>query len=89
LTIQAAAETGALWADLNEASREYVIAVGEDNSHTYNLSEDDNTHLNEEGGIVFAGVVALLLEELKPEFGEFIELDPDLVAALEYYYPEL
>ncbi|KAL5337244.1 SGNH hydrolase-type esterase domain-containing protein [Aspergillus crustosus] len=92
LTIQAAEQTGALWADLNEVSREYVIAIGEEDSHTYNLSEDDNTHINEEGGVVFAGIVGLLLEGLKPEFEEFIDIDPELVEALEageYFYPEL
>ncbi|KAL4876817.1 SGNH hydrolase-type esterase domain-containing protein [Aspergillus karnatakaensis] len=92
LTIEAAGETGALWADLNEASREYVSAIGEDNSHTYNLSSGDNTHINKEGEVVFAGIVALLLKELNAEFDEFISVDPELVAALEqgeYYYPEL
>ncbi|KAL4860457.1 SGNH hydrolase-type esterase domain-containing protein [Aspergillus spectabilis] len=91
LTIQAA-ETGALWANLNEASREYVIAIGESNSHTYNLSDGDNMHINKEGGIIFAGIVALLLKGLNAEFDEFIIVTPELVAALEggeYYFPEL
>ncbi|KAL4932562.1 rhamnogalacturonan acetylesterase [Aspergillus undulatus] len=92
LTIQAAEQTGALWADLNVASREYLNAIGEENAHTYNLAEDDNTHLNEEGGVVFAGIVGIMLKELNAEFGQYIAIDADLVAAVEageYYYPDL
>ncbi|KAL2826285.1 SGNH hydrolase-type esterase domain-containing protein [Aspergillus cavernicola] len=92
MTIQAAQQTGALWADLNQASREYLNAIGEENAMSYNLSEDDNTHINKEGEVVFAGIVGLLLEGLKPEFEQFIDIDPELVTALEdgqYYYPEL
>ncbi|KAL2812751.1 SGNH hydrolase-type esterase domain-containing protein [Aspergillus granulosus] len=91
LTIQAAEQTGARWADLNEASREYLNAIGEENAMTYNLSEDDHTHLNEAGGVVFAGVVAQLLKGLEPSFDSYINVDPELAAALdsgEYYYPE-
>ena len=57
---------------------------------TYNLSEDDHTHLNDAGGVVFAGVVAQLLKDLEPSFDPYIEVDAELVAALEageYYYP--
>ncbi|KAL3456250.1 SGNH hydrolase-type esterase domain-containing protein [Aspergillus heterothallicus] len=90
LTIEAAEQTGACWADLNEASREYLNAIGEENAMTYNLSEDDHTHLNDAGGVVFAGVVAQLLKGLEPSFDSYIDVDPELVAALEsgeYYYP--
>ncbi|KAL4912654.1 SGNH hydrolase-type esterase domain-containing protein [Aspergillus aurantiobrunneus] len=92
LTIQAAKQTGALWADLNVASREYLNAIGEENAHTYNLAEDDNTHVNEEGGVVFAGIVGMLLKDLNAEFDEFISIDSELVTAVEageYYYPTL
>ncbi|KAL4804165.1 SGNH hydrolase-type esterase domain-containing protein [Aspergillus unguis] len=90
LTKQAAEQTGALIADLNAASREYVEAIGEENAHTYNLSEDDNTHLNEEGAVVFAGIVGMLLKDLNQDFDQYISIDADLVAAVEageYYFP--
>ncbi|CBF83911.1 hypothetical protein AN2834.2 [Aspergillus nidulans FGSC A4] len=92
LTIEAATETGTLWANLNVASREYVNEIGEEDSHTYNLSEGDNTHLNEEGGVVFAGVVGILLKELDADFDQYISIDEALVQAVEegvYYWPEL
>ncbi|KAL4784121.1 SGNH hydrolase-type esterase domain-containing protein [Aspergillus varians] len=92
LTIQAAEKTGALWADLNTVSREYVNAIGEENAHTYNLAEDDNTHLNEAGGIVFAGIVGLLLKGPNADFDQYIRIESELVAAVEageYYYPVL
>lgn len=57
----AAAETGSAYLDLNKASTNYVNAIGEDASHEYNLTPDDNTHLNEHGGVVFARMVADLL----------------------------
>ncbi|KAL4949698.1 SGNH hydrolase-type esterase domain-containing protein [Aspergillus filifer] len=91
LTKQAAEQTGALWADLNLASRTYLNEIGEEDAHTYNLSEDDNTHLNDEGGIVFAGIVGILLKEINADFDEYISIDADLVAAVEageYYWPE-
>ncbi|KAL4940619.1 hypothetical protein BDV06DRAFT_230209 [Aspergillus oleicola] len=91
LTKQAAEQTGALSADLNLASRTYLNEIGEEDAHTYNLSEDDNTHLNEEGSTVFAGIVGLLLKELNADFDEYIALDEALVAAIEageYYWPE-
>ncbi|KAL4789496.1 SGNH hydrolase-type esterase domain-containing protein [Aspergillus venezuelensis] len=91
LTKQAAEQTGALWADLNLASRTYLNEIGEEDAHTYNLSEDDNTHLNDEGGVVFAGIVGILLKELNAEFDEYIAIDSELVAAVEageYYWPE-
>jgi lysophospholipase L1-like esterase len=91
MTIQAAEQTGARWANLNEASRAYLNSIGEEDAMTYNLSEDDHTHLNDAGGVVFAGIVAQLLKGLEPAFDSYIDVDPQLVAALEageYYYPE-
>ncbi|KAL4907074.1 hypothetical protein BDW74DRAFT_190072 [Aspergillus multicolor] len=92
LTIEAAEAVGALWANLNVVSRQYVNDIGEEDSYTYNLSEDDNTHLNEEGGVVFAGIVGIILKQLDESFDEFIAIDEELVAdveAGEYYWPEL
>lgn len=91
LTEEAAEETGALIGDLNTRSREYVEAIGSENADTYNLEADDRTHLNEAGGVVFAGIVGIILKELEPTFDEFINIDEALVAAVEageYYSPE-
>ncbi|PGH12040.1 hypothetical protein AJ80_06859 [Polytolypa hystricis UAMH7299] len=91
LTIQAAQQSGgAMWADLNVRSRGYLDSIGEENAMTYNLAPDDRTHLNEAGGIVFAGMVGVLLEELVGGLGDYIRIDDGLVRALEsgsYYYP--
>ncbi|KAL4973552.1 SGNH hydrolase-type esterase domain-containing protein [Aspergillus desertorum] len=92
LTIEAAKETRAPWANLNVVSRKYVNEIGEEDAHTYNLSEDDNTHLNEEGGVVFAGIVGMLLRGLDAEFHKYISIDEELVQAVRegvYYWPEL
>lgn len=91
LTEEAAQETGALIGDLNARSREYVQAIGQENADSYNLSEDDRTHLNEAGGVVFAGIVGIILKELEASFDEFINIDAELVAAVEageYYSPQ-
>ncbi|KAI9376145.1 SGNH hydrolase-type esterase domain-containing protein [Aspergillus egyptiacus] len=91
MTIEAAEQTGALWADLNEASRAYLTSIGEENAMAYNLAPDDNTHLNKAGGVVFAGIVAGLLEGVDSEFAQYLDVDPGLETALEegdYYYPE-
>ncbi|KAL2869124.1 rhamnogalacturonan acetylesterase [Aspergillus lucknowensis] len=91
ITIQAAAEAQALYADLNDHSRQWLNDIGEENAMTYNLEPDDHTHLNEAGGIVFAGLVGVLLKDLESAFEPFITIDPKLVKAFEegtYYYPE-
>lgn len=38
-----------------------MTAIGEDASHVYNLVEDDTTHLNAYGSVVFGRMVADLL----------------------------
>ena len=88
--IEAAEAVGADWADLNTRSREYLNSIGPDNAWTYNLSEDDQTHLNEGGAIVFGGLVAELLLETFPDLGGYIQVNSDLAGALdsgEYYWP--
>ncbi|TRX91845.1 hypothetical protein FHL15_007164 [Xylaria flabelliformis] len=72
-TISAASTAGATYLDLNAASLAYVDAIGEDAAHAYNLKEDDNTHLNAWGSVVFGRIVADLLLEKKPELGQWIK----------------
>ncbi|TQN69181.1 Rhamnogalacturonan acetylesterase RhgT [Colletotrichum shisoi] len=65
-TIAAAAAGKTTYVDLNLYSRKFVQAIGETKAHSYNLQEDDNTHLNDEGSVVFGRLVAdLLLEKEK------------------------
>ncbi|KAK6218982.1 GDSL-like Lipase/Acylhydrolase [Colletotrichum tabaci] len=65
-TIAAAAAGKTTYIDLNLYSRKFVQAIGETKAHSYNLKEDDNTHLNDEGSVVFGRLVAdLLLEKEK------------------------
>ncbi|PYH45602.1 rhamnogalacturonan acetylesterase [Aspergillus saccharolyticus JOP 1030-1] len=91
-TIAAAEATGSTWIDLNEASTQYLNAIGEADAWTYNLNPTDETHLNVEGSVVFGGLVALLIEgalsELKAE--GYVRVKKELEKALEegkYYWP--
>ncbi|KAL5117033.1 hypothetical protein ACEQ8H_005120 [Pleosporales sp. CAS-2024a] len=47
--------------DLNEASTEYVNAIGQAAANQYNLMPNDQTHLNDYGGVVFSRIVSDLL----------------------------
>ncbi|KAK2811111.1 hypothetical protein FQN50_002447 [Emmonsiellopsis sp. PD_5] len=91
MTEKVAAKTGSLLGDLNERSMAYLEDIGNKNATTYDFKKGDKTHVNKAGGEVFAGVVALLLEDLVPELSEYIAPDKKLVKALEagkYYYPK-
>ncbi|TEA12061.1 Rhamnogalacturonan acetylesterase RhgT [Colletotrichum sidae] len=60
-TIAAAKDVGIKWLDLNIASTDYVNAIGQSNSTTYNLGGTDRTHLSLAGEIVFGRMVVDLL----------------------------
>lgn len=76
--IKAAQDVGALYLDLNQASTDYVNAIGEEAAHAYNLAEDDNTHLNEHGGVVFGRMVADLLLRERACLEQYITPDEEL-----------
>ena len=63
----AASVADTLLIDLNENSLLYINTVGEEASHVYNLTPDDNTHLNDHGSTVFGRMVADLLLQTKPD----------------------
>ncbi|KAK1147168.1 hypothetical protein N8T08_001907 [Aspergillus melleus] len=93
-TIQAARNSKARYIDLNRESTRYLNVIGEDQAHSYNLSPDDNTHLNVEGSQVFGGLVASLIVGVIPELKRagFVAVDGALETALrkgEYYWPEV
>ncbi|KAI1420033.1 SGNH hydrolase-type esterase domain-containing protein [Xylaria sp. FL1777] len=77
-TIAAAEATNTTYLDLNQASLAYVDEIGESAAHAYNLSPDDNTHLNDWGSIVFGRLLADLLLEKKPELTEWIRANETL-----------
>ncbi|TRM64848.1 SGNH hydrolase-type esterase domain-containing protein [Schizophyllum amplum] len=52
-TIAVAEAEDVSYIDLHQASIDYVEAIGEDAAHRLNREEDDNTHLNINGSIVF------------------------------------
>ncbi|KIY66627.1 carbohydrate esterase family 12 protein [Cylindrobasidium torrendii FP15055 ss-10] len=49
--------------DLHAESIQYVEAIGEDAAHRLNWGPTDNTHLNDDGAIVFGRMIADILEE--------------------------
>lgn len=91
-TITAAHASGAAFINLNKASTDYLNAIGPDNAHTYNLNADDNTHLNDEGSIVFGGIVASLIQKDFPELERdgFLRVNKNLQNDVDqgiYYWP--
>ncbi|KAF7534013.1 hypothetical protein G7054_g6610 [Neopestalotiopsis clavispora] len=70
--IYAANVTGSPIIDLNGASLNYVDTIGEDAAHTYNLSPDDNTHLNAWGQVVFGRMVSDLIIEALPGLEKWV-----------------
>ncbi|KAF9267749.1 SGNH hydrolase [Marasmius fiardii PR-910] len=63
--------------DLHATSIRYCEAIGPDASHRLNLSPSDNTHLNVDGAIVFARMVADLMNSSFPRVLPIVP-DPEL-----------
>lgn len=66
-TLSVAQTNNIKFIDLNQASLNYVNAIGKTAASKYNLASDDWTHLNEWGGVVFARIVSDLLVEKYPD----------------------
>ncbi|KAH7115878.1 SGNH hydrolase-type esterase domain-containing protein [Dendryphion nanum] len=82
------ADTNSLrYIDLNLASKNYVNAIGKDESSKYNLASGDWTHLNEWGGVVFARIVSDLLVEKYPEFKAVTKSNATLSALIKQGKP--
>jgi hypothetical protein len=60
-TIAVAQSIGVDYIDLNEASTNYLDAIGSADAATYNRVPNDFTHLNPSGSVVFGDMVSLLL----------------------------
>ena len=82
MTIEAAKSGGFKVIDLNSESRKFVKAIGQAGASRYNLKEGDNTHLNEQGSLVFGRMVADLMIAIMPELREYFKLDEKLSAAI-------
>lgn len=76
--IEAAESVGIQYLDLNRASTDYVNSIGEENAHTYDLSDGDGTHLNATGETVFGRLVADLLLEKRDDLEEYFTPDEEL-----------
>ena len=72
-TIDAADAAGVQYLDLNRASTDYINAIGEENAQKYNYEDDDATHLNAGGEVVFGRMVVDLLVEAREDLGEYFE----------------
>lgn len=72
-TIDAADATGVQYLDLNQASTDYVNAIGEQNGTEYDLSEGDSTHLNPAGEKVFGRMTLDLLLEAREDLSEYFD----------------
>lgn len=59
--IAAAKATSSPYIDLNQASLQFVDAIGNEAAQKYNLATDDHTHLNDYGSVVFGRMVADLI----------------------------
>lgn len=89
-TIVAATAVNAHLVHLNEESAKYLDSITPANAYTYNLASDDYTHLNNDGSVVFGGLVAKLLLKTLPELGGYLKVNQSLSKALDagvYYWP--
>lgn len=72
-TIDAADATGVQNLELNQASTEYVNAIGEQNGKEYDLSQGDSTHLNPSGEKVFGRMTLDLLLEARDDLKGYFD----------------
>ncbi|KAK8214659.1 putative esterase [Phyllosticta capitalensis] len=91
-TLAVASDAGVLALDLNQASVDYLNAIGEDNAHRYNLNSDDDTHLNVAGSVVFGNMVSWLMNKSDQgtELGQWTKPEDKIQTAFEkgtFYYP--
>lgn len=89
-TIAAASAVDADLVHLNEKSAAYLDSITPEDAYTYNLASDDYTHLNNDGSIVFGGLVAELLLGAFPDLAGYLQVNGSLSQALAtgtYYWP--
>lgn len=87
-TREVAATNHVRWIDLNAASMKYVNAIGHASADQYNLTPDDETHLNAHGEKLFGNLVANLIATstsggLGGETSAYLAPDSTIVAAIQ------
>jgi hypothetical protein len=92
-TIAVAQSMGVDYIDLNEASTNYLDAIGSADAATYNRVPNDFTHLNPSGSVVFGDMVSLLLRtttKVGKVLSEYTCPNPKVKTAIEkgvYIFP--
>jgi hypothetical protein len=92
-TIAVAQSIGVDYIDLNEASTNYLDAIGSADAATYNRVPNDFTHLNPSGSVVFGDMVSLLLRtttKVGKVLSEYTCPNPKVETAIEkgvYIFP--
>jgi hypothetical protein len=85
-TISVAKKLGINYIDLNQASTNYLNAIGLANASTYNLEPSDFTHLNAMGSVVFGNLVSWLITSttrLGKEVRPYTKPDLSIIKAIE------
>lgn len=75
-TFYAAGNTSTWAIDLNQASTQYLNAIGNASAQTYDLECTDMTHLNDWGSVVFGRMTADLVLGHVPEVGVDVDWTP-------------
>ncbi|KAF2145660.1 carbohydrate esterase family 12 protein, partial [Aplosporella prunicola CBS 121167] len=91
-TLSVATNTGTPSIDLNQASVDYLNAIGPDDAHTYNLESGDNTHLNDAGGVVFGNMVSWLMGQSVSDLSQGTQPNAEYATHFEngeYFYPDV
>ncbi|CAN8096249.1 unnamed protein product [Discula destructiva] len=76
-TIYAATNTSTMYLDFNQASVQYLEAIGNASAQNYDLQCTDETHLNSWGSVVFGRMLADLLLGHVPTVGVDVTFAPD------------
>ena len=82
-TIDVATAKKVHFIDLNQASTDYVNAIGQTAADAYDLSAGDRTHLNAKGAVLFSRLVSdLLVEKYPADFQNVTKSDAQLSALI-------
>lgn len=71
--IAAARNVGIKFLELNQASTNYINAIGASNADYYNLAQGDRTHLNVAGEKVFGRMVADLIAKERTDLKTYLK----------------
>lgn len=87
-TIFAAGNSSTWYVDFNQASTEYLVAIGNASAQTYDLNCTDQTHLNSWGSVVFGRMIADVILGHEPDVGVDVDWTPPSDGCLtEWFVP--